>query len=287
MILMEKKTVVITGASSGIGYETADLFAREGFFVIGVGRSGDKCRDAEQEIKKRIPGSEVFFITTDLSSLEEVVSLAGKIKAVLSDNGYDKVDVLVNNAGIYSDRYRETTDKFEEQFAVNYLSAFLLTLKLLHLMKASTDPRVVIVSSKSHYFTSINWKDIMYRKFYIGVFAYKQSKLANVLFTAELNRRYNFIKAVAFDPGLVKTKIAYKNTGLVTGIFWLFKSAFGVEPTVPAKGIFFLSTDWSVRERKSLYWKNSKPARPSVYSESKKEAKKLWELSEKLCSKYL
>ena len=183
------KTVVITGATSGIGLATAKIMASYGAFVIGVGRSEQRCQLAETEIRELHADAKIAYVTADLSLLREVRRLSEKIKEIVHKEGKDCIDVLVNNAGTFTSWYISTEEGFEMQFAVNYLAPFLLTHELLPFLKASPLGRIINLSSGSHYRTKIHWNDIMMRKHYNCLIAYKQTKLANVLFTAELNRR--------------------------------------------------------------------------------------------------
>ncbi|NMB96679.1 MAG: SDR family NAD(P)-dependent oxidoreductase, partial [Clostridiaceae bacterium] len=234
------KTVVISGATSGIGLATAKEMAGYGAFVIGVGRSEQRCRLAEEEIRKSHVNAKITYIVADLSLLREVRKLSERIKEIVHNEGKDCIDVLVNNAGTFSSWYISTEEGFELQFAVNYLAPFLLTNQLLPLLKAAPTGRIINLSSGSHYRTKIRWNDIMMRKHYNCLMVYKQTKLANVLFTAELNRRLrkdsrncaniyksndtgvnSIVCAFAVDPGLVNTQIGLKGT---TGIAkWIWK----------------------------------------------------------------
>jgi retinol dehydrogenase 12 len=145
---------------------------------------------------------------------------------------------------------------------------------------------VVTVSSDSHLHTRLNWKDIQLRRRYNGLLAYSQTKLANVLFTLELNRRLgpgSHLRAFAADPGLVKTEIGFKGTpGLVRWI-WDLRRSGGVDPQVPADGILYLLSDPAPAESAEIYWKQSQPRRASPYALDLNAAGRLWTLSEEMC----
>jgi NAD(P)-dependent dehydrogenase (short-subunit alcohol dehydrogenase family) len=281
------KTIVITGATSGIGFATAKLLAGCGAYVVGTGRSRERCNKAEKTIKSLYPEAKICFITADLSSLSEISGLAAAICERLHADSFDHLDVLVNNAGTVSSWYVSTEDGFELQFAVNHLAPFKLSFELMPLLERSKEGIIIGVSSGSHYRTRINWKDVQLRKHYNCLWAYKQSKLANVLFATEMNRRHkrngSSIRAFAVDPGLVNTDIGLKGTsGFVSG-FWKMRSRGGTEPEKPADTIAYLASDTFPRQSDEVYWKDSTPLKPSKYSQREDAGERLWELSERMC----
>jgi len=285
-INMKGKTVVITGFTSGIGLATAKVMARNGAFVIGVGRSESRCRQAEKIIKSEYPESKVSYLIADLSSLKQVRELACNIKKLAEKEGNGIINVLINNAGTFSSWYVSTSEGFELQFAVNHLAPFLLTHELLPLLQKAPAARIITVSSGSHYRTRIHWNDIMLRKHYNCLLAYKQSKLANVLFTIELNRRLgqnSNVRAYAVDPGLVNTDIGLKGTVGIARWIWKKRSRGGVPPERPAQSIAFIAGEPSIQDRTEVYWKDCKPMKPSRYSQKPEAALRLWEISAKIC----
>jgi len=154
------------------------------------------------------------------------------------------------------------------------------------LLRAAPAGRIITVSSGSHYRTKINWKDVCMRKHYNVLRAYKQSKLANVLFTTELNRRLgptSTVRAYAVDPGLVNTDIGLKGTAGIARWIWAKRSKGGIDPAVPAKSIAYLAGEPSVHKSMQVYWKDCKPKKPSAYSQREDVALRLWQLSEKMC----
>ena len=227
------KAMVITGASAGIGLATAAGLAGRGAYVIGVGRSRDRCEAAKDTILAQYPGARVDFCIADLSAQRQIRSLSEDIQEKLKKNGCTGLDVLINNAGAFSSYYVSTAEGFELQWAVNHLAPFLLTHALLPLLKAAPEGRIITVSSGSHYRCRIHWKDVQFRRRYRYLKAYKQSKLANVLFTCELNRRLadTNVRAYAADPGLVNTGIGEKGT---TGPAWCGRDA-GATVQVPRR----------------------------------------------------
>lgn len=280
------KTIVITGATAGIGRAAMRMLAERGAYVIGVGRSSARCQETRQAILAEVPGARIDFAVADLASQRQIHALAASIRRYAETSGNGKIDALVNNAGTVSSWYTATEDGYETQFAVNHLAPFLLTHELLSLLRKAPSARVVTVSSGSHYRTKIHWKDVMYRKGYGCLKAYKQSKLANVLFTEELNRRLgkgSTVRAYAADPGLVSTQIGLKGTGGIERWVWLRRMDGGVSPEQGAETVVFLATDPSVGESQAAYWKDCQPKAPSRYAQRPAEAARLWNLSERLC----
>lgn len=279
------KIVVLTGATSGIGLAAAMQLVEAGACVIGIGRSPERCQAAEEAIKRQCSHGEISFITADLSSLKQVRELAENIRRKLAGEGKQYIDVLINNAGTVSSWYTPTEDGFELQFAVNHLSPFLLTHQLLPLLQAAPAGRVITVSSGSHYRTKINWKDILLRKHYNCLWAYKQSKLANVMFCTEFNRRLeatSTVKAFAVDPGLVNTGIGLKGTTGIVQWVWKKRSSGGIDPSRAAESIVYLASEPSLQKSPHVYWKECRPLVPSKYSQRKDEGERLWQLSEKM-----
>ncbi|HEY8349066.1 MAG TPA: SDR family NAD(P)-dependent oxidoreductase [Clostridia bacterium] len=281
------KTIVVTGATSGIGLAAAKELASKGAYVIGTGRSEERCRSAEQEVKSICPDAKITYLAADLSSLSDVRRLASDIRENLTRDGFSRLDVLINNAGTVSSWYISTVDGFELQFAVNHLAPFLLTHELLPLLEKSQAGTVICTSSGSHYRTRLRWNDIMLRKRYNTLLAYKQTKLANVLFVTELNRRLrasgSSIQAFALDPGLVDTDIGFKGTSGIARLVWQIRSKSGTRPEVPAHWLAYLALDPAPRSTGKVYWKDCRPKEPSPYSQKPEIAKRLWELSERMC----
>lgn len=280
------KTIVITGATSGIGYATARELAGSGAFVIALGRDEERCRQARENITLAYPGAAIEYIIFDLSSQKQVRDAAAKIRQLAASHGSGSIDVLINNAGAFSSWYVSTPEGIELQWAVNHLAPFLLTGELLPLIKAAPEGRILTISSGSHYRTRIHWKDVLMRKHYNCLGAYKQSKLANVLFTGELNRRLgdaSRVQAFAIDPGLVNTDMGIKRTAGIVKFVWGKRRQKGVSPEQAAKGIMFAAADPAAKITEGIYWKNGRPLKPSRYAMRKDAAVRLWELSEKMC----
>jgi NAD(P)-dependent dehydrogenase (short-subunit alcohol dehydrogenase family) len=280
------KTIVITGATSGIGRAALRALASRGAAVIGVGRSAERCQQAKQAILAEIPAAQIEFAVADLSSQQQVRDLAAEITRLVDESGGGKIDALINNAGTVSSWYVATADGYEMQFAVNHLAPFLLTHELLPLLEKAPSGRVVTVSSGSHYKAEMHWEDVMYRKGYGCLKVYMQSKLANILFSAELNRRLgagSSVHAYAVDPGLVNTEIGFKGTSGIEKWVWRRRKKKGISPEQAAETPIFLAVDPSVNGSGDVYWKECQPKVPSADALREDEAARLWALSERLC----
>ena len=282
---VSNKTVLITGATSGIGLAAAHALARNGCRVIGVGRSVERCAEAAEAIRTGAPGVRVDYLVADLSSQRQIRALSAAVKERLTEEGVG-LDVLVNNAGAVSAWYMTSEDGYEMQFAVNHLAPFLLTRELLPLLARSGSARVITTSSGSHYRTRMRWRDVMFRNGYNCLSVYKQSKLANLLFTHELNRRLGpefGVRAYALDPGLVDTAIGEKGTTGIVKWFWRRRRRKGITPQKAAETIVHLATSAALEDPRASYWKECRPMRPSRYSGREDAMQRLWELSERLC----
>jgi retinol dehydrogenase 12 len=278
---MKGKTCLVTGATSGIGYETTRILAAAGAEVLGVGRDPERCARAETLLREATGGA-VRFLAADLSSQADVRALAARVAG-----GRERLDVLVNNAGTFTSKRRESPDGVEMQFAVNHLSGFLLTRELLPMLRAAPSARVIGISSGSHYAGRMHWDDVGLSKRYFGLAAYDQSKLAVVLFCSELARRLgkdSRISTYAADPGLVKTEIGRKGTGFLVRLVWTLRARGGISAEESASWIAFLASDPGIQGMSGLYWKEGKPLQPSAVSRDLEEGSRLWELSERLVS---
>ena len=279
------KYAVITGASSGIGFQTALDFCRHGAVVIGVGRDEQRCRQAKEKILASCPSARIDYLLADLSRQSEIRRLAQDIKEKLHQHGVTGLDILVNNAGLFMDKLTLTEDGVETTVAVNHLAPFLLTNLLLPLLAACLDSRVITVSSGSHYRTWINPAHLSKPLLFNSLWQYKVSKLANVLFSFELNQRRqgHAPHAFAVDPGLVNTDIGLKGTGAFSRFIWRRRQKAGVDVAVPAATILFVAGDPNAPQSGAVYWYLSAPLQPSRTALNSDLARQLWEESSRLC----
>lgn len=278
---MQNKNILITGATAGIGLETAKALAKQGANVYVHGRDAAKAQKAVDEIIHVSKNKNVGFFTADLSSQKEVRRLADEVKAKL-----DRLDVLINNAGGVFQQRQLSVDGIEMTLANNHLSYFLLTHLLLDLLKKSAPSRIVNVASHSHYSGKFNFNDINMERGYSIMKAYERSKLGNVLFTMELAERLKGtgVTVNALHPGVVKTGIAGKNTGkLVVWAWKVFEIYQGaISPEEGAKTSVYLASSPEVEGESGKYYADSKHKWHSKYSQTEGLKEKLWEVSAKL-----
>lgn len=276
---LSEKSVVITGATSGIGLAAATRFVQQGAFVIGIGRSETRIHQAEKSILDSNPNGKVAYLLADLSDQTEVRALGERIPSVLDQHQYGRLDVLINNAGVYLEKKRMTVDGIEMTFAVNHLAPFLLTHELLEPLKQSERGRILTITSYSHRITPLSLQRIANPYPYIGVLAYKQSKLCNILFTYELNRRFRSVKAFAVDPGLVKTPLVSKSELGLFAWFGRRRVAKGTSTDVPVSTLLFLTGKDQINTLNGYYFKDCQPHKPSRKARRTDLAEDLWDLS--------
>ena len=204
-VRLDGKVAVITGASTGLGLETARALASSGAHVVLGVRSDDKGDATIARITERVSGADLAYGLIDLTSL---ASIRGFADGFLAD--HDRLDLLINNAGVMNTPFERTTDGFELQFGTNHLGHFLLTALLAPALLAAAPARVVNLSSGGHHRSDIDWDDPNYAtRPYDKFAAYGQSKTANILFTRELDRRFGpGLRSYAVHPGVIQTDLA-------------------------------------------------------------------------------
>lgn len=277
---MKDKICVVTGSGSGIGYETALALAREGAVVINIARSMEKVGKTIAELKSDSGNERIDGFEMDLSSQRSIRRGAADIL-----RKYPRIDVLINNAGTWYSKLSFTEDNIEMQFAVNHLAYFLLTHLMIPALYESDDPRIINVGSDSHFHGKMHFNDINLIEKYHGLRAYAQSKLANVLFTYEFERRKpsGKLSINCVQPGLVKTNIGMKHTISLHSLAWRIRRMGGVTPSEGAETSIYLATSDEVRGISGKYWDKKKPKKSSKSSLNREDAQRLWMLSERLC----
>lgn len=276
---MSGTTCLVTGATSGIGRETALRLAELGATLIITGRDAARGAAVAAEVTGQVPGAQVEVMTADLSSLAQVRRLAGDI---LSRRG--RLDVLVNNAGVISPRRRLTDDGLETTFATNHLGPFLLTSLLRGLLERSAPARVVTVSSAVHkQVRAIAWEDVARGTQSGPGQAYPVSKLLNILFTAELARRLSGtgVTANCLHPGFVRTSLGRDVPGLAGAVLPLVLR-LRPGPAAGARTPVYLASSPEVAEVTGGYFVSCRPAQPSALARDPQAAARLWALSEDL-----
>ncbi len=269
MGVMTGKTVVVTGATSGIGYETALQLGRMGARVLVHGRTRAGAIEAADAMERQGTEGEYVPLTADLASLSDVRDLAAQIERAAG-----RLDVLVNNAGTFMTERTLTVDGNESTFAVNHLAAFALTGLLNRLLLESAPARVIAVSSVAHFRGRVPLDDPTYAKAWDGYGAYADSKLANVLFAFEAAARFagTDVTCNALHPGIIETKLLHAG----------FPGQTGAAPSIGAATSVYLAASADVEDTTGRYFVNQHPAHPAPAATDKGLQESLWQLSEEL-----
>jgi NAD(P)-dependent dehydrogenase (short-subunit alcohol dehydrogenase family) len=280
---MSGKSCLVTGATSGIGKETALRLAALGAAVTIVARDEARGAAAAAEIRERVPRARVETLTADLSRPEQVRGLVASVR-----DRSDRLDVLVNNAGVISMRRRLTADGLEVTFATNHLGPFLLTCLLRGLLERSAPARVVTVASAAHrQVRAIPWDDLARDASADAPTgngqAYAVSKLLNILFTAELARRLagTGVTANCLHPGFVRTALGREVTG-IPGAAVRVALSLRPGPAAGARTSVYLASSAEVADVTGGYFVKSRLARPSALARDAVAAARLWALSAEL-----
>jgi len=274
---MGGKVVLITGGTSGIGRAAAAALAAMGAEVVVTGRDRERGEAAVEEIRRDSGNERVSLVLADLSVQAEVRGLAEEFR-----ERHDRLDVLVNNAGLVQSRRVETPDGLELTLAVNHLAPFLLTDLLLDLLKKSAPSRVITVSSEARRGASIDFDDLQSERRYRGFPVYGMTKMANILFTYELAERLEGTGVVAncLHPGAVSTNFAQNNRGPIALLFRLFKP-FMRSPEQGADTLVYLASSPEAGELNGKYLTDRKEVSPAEPRDETSQ-KRLWEVSEEL-----
>jgi NAD(P)-dependent dehydrogenase (short-subunit alcohol dehydrogenase family) len=272
---MSGKVCLITGATSGIGEVTARELAKLGPQVVITARDQAKLDQAIQRISSQSGGNEVSGFVADLASQNEVRSLASQFM-----NKCDRLDVLINNAGAVYLRRSEGIDGIEMTFAGNHLAPFLLTNLLLGTLKQSSPARIINVSSNSHAGREIDFADIENRRSYQFMRAYGRSKLGNILFTKELDRRLSGsgVTVNAVNPGFVGTNIG-ANNGWLVKLFLSVTRIWALSVEEGAETSVYLASSPEVERVSGEYFYKKQSVPSSQYSYDEATAERLWRVS--------
>ena len=269
-------TVVLTGATRGIGEAAAVELARRGAELGLVGRDPERVRATAQRARATGGGAPVNEHVADLARMGEVRRLAGELL-----ERYPRIDVLANNAGAMFTSRHVTPDGFEQTFALNHLSPFLLTNLLLERLTAS-NARVVTTASDAHKGAVLDLDDLQSEH---GRFrqarVYGMTKLCNVLFTCELQRRAPAIAANCLHPGVIRTGFG-KNDGLFTRISLTLAGPFLRSPEAGARPLVWLALDPAAGELRGQYVEKDRPVAPSAQAQDDRLAAELWDRSAQL-----
>jgi len=269
-----EKVAVVTGATSGIGKVTARELARQGFRVVMVARDADKAARTASEI-----GRQVETVLCDMSSQKQIRAAAEEVR-----RRHDRIHVLVNNAGGVWVKREVTDDGLERTFAVDHLGYFLLTNLLLPELRRGAPSRVVNVASEAAKLGRIDFDDLQGERRYRGGLAYAQAKLANILFSSELSRRLggSGVTSNALHPGAVASGFALNNTGVVRFGMKLVRP-FLINEEKGARTSIYLASSPEVEGVTGEYFIKNRPRKPPRNARDPEVARRLWDVSARLC----
>ncbi len=261
------KTILITGATDGIGKATAELLVNSGYEIIIHARNSEKGEKTTSEIQQKTGNTAVKFIAADFSKLSDIDNMVNELYS-----NTEKIDVLINNAGVYREEKNILPNGMEESFMINYLSHFYLTTELLPLLKVSEQARIINVSSMIHG-GAIDFNNLQGKVNFTGNSAYSLSKLCNILFTYKLADKLkdSRITVNAAHPGVINTKL------LIAG--W---GAMGEDVKHAAKRLSYLAVNEELQNITGKYFINNRQTRSTAVSYKKDIQNKLWEVSNNL-----
>ena len=280
MTNMNGKVCLVTGATDGIGKVSARVLAELGAKVIIVGRNPEKSAIVLAELRSISGNENIDLLMADLAVMQEVRDLAEQVIS-----RYDRLDVLLNNAGGYFTKHEITSDGLEMTFALNHMSYFLLTNKLMELLKYSAPARIVNVSSDAHYGVNIEFENLNGEQEYKAWKAYQKSKLANVLFTYELLKKVpGNITVNCLHPGFVATNFGHNNGGFFGPVLKIAQRISAIDPEEGAKTSIFLCSAPEVKGVSGKYFYKCQPKTSSRESRNMDTGKRLWQISSDIAS---
>lgn len=278
------KTFLVTGATDGIGKAAVTEFAKRGASVTLVGRNKEKTEQLVNQLKASTGNQALDYVLCDLSRLADVKRMADDFKS-----RHDRLDVLVNNAGATFKKPVLGPDGFELTFTLNHLSHFLLTTTLLELLRNTPNARIISTSSAMQARGKLELERTPTNLNVSGPRAYATSKLANILFTKELQRKLSGTTAVAncFEPGSVKTQFGGfgSDQGFLLNLVYTLAKPFSITPEQGADSLVWLATAEAAASLQGQYISKRKPVIPSKQAQDIQLASDLWQLSEQLCAK--
>ncbi len=270
---MINKTILITGATDGIGKQTAIELAKLGGKIIIHGRNEERCKSVVAEIVDKTRNSNIDYLSADFASLSQVKEMANSI-----NSKYERLDVLINNAGVYENEKLFTLDRYEMTFGVNYLAHFLLTILLLDLLKTSNPSRIINVSSIAHANCDFDLKNLNSDKHFDSYNAYAISKAANILFTYSLaeSLKGTNVTVNSLHPGVITTKLLEKGFSM--------QGASLEEGTSTS---VYLASSMEVDEVTGKYFINSEEISSTPFTYDMKLQENFWNISLKMIERFL
>ncbi len=273
------RVCIVTGANSGIGYETSLQLAKHGAHLVMVCRNKQKAEEAKTKIDSVAKGK-VDLILADLASIDEI----RRLSKILLDR-YKEIHVLINNAGVEYNTRRTSVDGYEITFAVSYLALFLLSRLLLDRMKASAPARIINISSKAHRFGGLDLNDVNWEtRRYNGMKAYGAAKVANILFTKELSDRLNGagVTVNSVHPGNVLS-----NSSMDNGPVWLFIKKYFIDPMlkptyIAGEAVYYHAADPELEKVTGMYYDMTHLDKTWGNANNRAMGRILWTLSEAL-----
>jgi NAD(P)-dependent dehydrogenase (short-subunit alcohol dehydrogenase family) len=276
---MQGKTIVMTGATSGVGQVAAEELAAMGARIVQVARSKSRGEAAMARLRECAPGVAHKILYADLSRLSEMKRVTGEIA-----QSEPRIDVLVNNAGAVFNSRHETEDGLEQTFALNHLSYFVLTHGLRERLLASAPARIVNTSSDAHRGNRLDFGDLQSARRFKGFPAYGRTKLANILFTRELARRLTGtgVTTNAFHPGFVATRFGDESGGFLSYGIRFAKKLFALSPEQGAETLIYLASSPEVEGVTGRYFYKRRPSTPTREAQDDVAARRLWAESARL-----
>ncbi len=273
---MEGKTVVITGATSGIGEVAAIRLAEGGARIVFTARDKARANDTMAALRKANPNADHALHMADLSQLAEMKRVGAELTRE------PQIDVLINNAGALFNKRLETVDGLEMTFALNHMAYFVLTNLLLG--RLNDGARIVTVASNAHRGARLDFDDLQSRRSYVGFPVYSKSKLCNILFNRELARRLSGtgITANALHPGFVATRFGNDSGGIMGRVLKVAKPVGAISPEEGAQTIIYLACSPDVAGVSGQYFYQCKPATPTAEARNDDDAKRLWDMSQQI-----
>jgi NAD(P)-dependent dehydrogenase (short-subunit alcohol dehydrogenase family) len=276
---MTGKTVVITGATSGLGLMASGRLAGLGARLVLVARNRAKAEAMLRQLRDKTPSLEAEILIADLSRRDEVRKLAAELPRAAP-----RIDVLINNAGAIFTRRETTADGLERTFALNHMAYFLLTVLLLDRLRKNAPARIVNVASEAHRNATLDFGDLQTAQGYSGWLAYRRSKLANILFTRELARRLegSGVTSNCLHPGFVATAFGDNNGGPFRFALNIAKRFMAIAPEQGGETLVYAASAPEIAGASGLYFDKNRPRDPSAAAQDDAAAGLLWRASEQL-----